>query len=131
MLQLAQLSQALYEADPCLPQVYGDIGTSPLYVMASVFESAPTEEEVIGVTSLILWSITALLGVKYAIIVLRADDNGQGEVLCAVGPQMNLDAGHAALRPWPYASPAAVYLSPTAMPHSASCKGEQQIRSTV
>ena len=61
--------------------VYGDIGTSPLYVFASVFPEAPEDPEalVYGV-SLILWTITAIVCIKYGLIVLRADDNGQGEL---------------------------------------------------
>ncbi|EIE24503.1 potassium transporter [Coccomyxa subellipsoidea C-169] len=59
--------------------VYGDIGTSPLYVISSTFlDGAPSEEDIVGVISLIIWSLTALLVIKYAAIVLRADDNGQG-----------------------------------------------------
>lgn len=44
--------------------VYGDIGTSPLYVMSSVFDGPPSEADVVGVVSLIIWSIGALLGIK-------------------------------------------------------------------
>ena len=44
--------------------VYGDIGTSPLYVMASVFDNPPSEADIVGVVSLIIWSIGALLGIK-------------------------------------------------------------------
>ncbi|GAQ92301.1 Potassium transporter family protein [Klebsormidium nitens] len=59
--------------------VYGDIGTSPLYVYASIFpEGPPSNTEVIGAMSLIFWTITLLLLVKYALIVLFADDNGNG-----------------------------------------------------
>ena len=76
--------------------VYGDVGTSPLYVMASVFSDTPTKEEIVGVTSLILWSITALLGIKYALIVLRADDNGQGEGCSALFSAAGL---HCLIRP--------------------------------
>lgn len=64
------------DASPCAPQ--GDVGTSPLYVFASVFTAPPSEADLVGATSLVIWSITALVLVKYAIIVLRADDHGQG-----------------------------------------------------
>ncbi|CAK0787458.1 hypothetical protein CVIRNUC_010678 [Coccomyxa viridis] len=62
--------------------VYGDIGTSPLYVVQSTFNigsgADPSEEDILGVISLIIWTLTALLVFKYCLIVLRADDNGQG-----------------------------------------------------
>ncbi|CAL8467497.1 g7035 [Coccomyxa elongata] len=59
--------------------VYGDIGTSPLYVISSTFtDGVPSEDDIVGVISLIIWSLTSLLVIKYACIVLRADDNGQG-----------------------------------------------------
>ena len=44
----------------------------------AVFTTAPSEEDVIGGVSLVVWTITSLVLVKYAFIVLRADDNGQG-----------------------------------------------------
>ena len=53
-------------------------GTSPLYVFAAIFEEQPTEEDLVGSVSLIVWTLTAILVVKYALIVLLADDNGQG-----------------------------------------------------
>lgn len=53
-------------------------GTSPLYVFAAVFQEQPNEEDLVGAVSLIVWTLTAILVVKYALIVLRADDNGQG-----------------------------------------------------
>lgn len=55
------------------------MGTSPLYVFASIFTAPPSETDLVGATSLVIWSITALVLVKYAIIVLRADDHGQGK----------------------------------------------------
>lgn len=61
------------------PGVALPAGTSPLYVFASVFtEGPPSPRDVVGVTSLIIWSITALVLLKYCTIVLRADDHGQG-----------------------------------------------------
>ncbi|KAG1338641.1 hypothetical protein COCNU_04G009470 [Cocos nucifera] len=64
--------------------VYGDIGTSPLYVYASTFtEGIRHEDDILGVLSLILYTITLITLVKYVFIVLRANDNG--DVLSAVG----------------------------------------------
>lgn len=57
----------------------GDIGTSPLYVYSTIFDKQPTEEDVLCATSLIFWSITLVVMVKYVFIVLLADDNGEGE----------------------------------------------------
>ncbi|KAM7480854.1 hypothetical protein LguiB_005437 [Lonicera macranthoides] len=59
--------------------IYGDIGTSPLYVYASTFpDGIKDTEDVIGVLSLIIYSILLLPLLKYVFIVLRANDNGDG-----------------------------------------------------
>lgn len=65
--------------------VYGDIGTSPLYAMRECFFGpygvAPTEENVLGVLSLILWSLILVVSIKYVTFVLRADNRGEGGAL--------------------------------------------------
>ncbi|GFF84587.1 potassium transporter 19 [Aspergillus lentulus] len=58
--------------------IYGDIGTSPLYVYSSTFSSEPSREDVLGAVSLIIWSLTIMVTVKYVGIVLNADDEGEG-----------------------------------------------------
>ncbi|KAL3517464.1 hypothetical protein ACH5RR_020053 [Cinchona calisaya] len=59
--------------------VYGDIGTSPLYVYSSTFTNGiKHNDDILGVLSLILYTITLLPLVKYVFIVLRANDNGNG-----------------------------------------------------
>ncbi|GAX85040.1 hypothetical protein CEUSTIGMA_g12460.t1 [Chlamydomonas eustigma] len=59
--------------------VYGDIGTSPLYVFSSIFSSfSPVDNDILGATSMIFWSITLVVLFKYVFIVLRADDQGEG-----------------------------------------------------
>lgn len=58
--------------------IYGDIGTSPLYVYSSTFSSAPSHEAIVQVLSLILWSLTIMVTFKYILIVLRADNEGEG-----------------------------------------------------
>lgn len=59
--------------------IFGDIGTSPLYVFSSTFtEGPPTENDVLGAMSIIFWTITLLVVVKYLGIVLEADDDGEG-----------------------------------------------------
>ena len=65
--------------------VYGDIGTSPLYTMRQAFGAAgglhQSEPAVLGVLSLVLWSLILLVGVKYVVFILRADNRGEGGVL--------------------------------------------------
>ena len=62
--------------------VFGDIGTSPLYAVHEVFHSLPvTSENVYGAMSLFFWAMTILICLKYLIIVMRADNRGEGGVL--------------------------------------------------
>jgi hypothetical protein len=66
--------------------VYGDIGTSPLYafkvaVRAAVGDGAITSDTVLGVLSLILWALIITVTIKYVLILLRADNNGEGGTL--------------------------------------------------
>ncbi|KAH7136441.1 potassium transporter-domain-containing protein [Dactylonectria macrodidyma] len=58
--------------------VYGDIGTSPLYVFSSTFTKQPSWDDLVGALSIIIWSLTLIVTVKYCFIVLSADDDGQG-----------------------------------------------------
>jgi len=59
--------------------IYGDIGTSPLYVFSSTFASgAPSRDNLIGVTSLVIWSLIMMVTVKYVLIILHADNQGEG-----------------------------------------------------
>jgi KUP system potassium uptake protein len=65
--------------------VYGDIGTSPLYALRECFYGPhsipPSPANVIGVLSLILWSLILIISVKYLILILRADNRGEGGIL--------------------------------------------------
>ena len=65
--------------------VYGDIGTSPLYAMRECFFGShsvpPTEQNVLGVLSLIIYSLLLVISVKYIAIVMRADNQGEGGIL--------------------------------------------------
>ena len=56
--------------------VYGDIGTSPLYAFRLCFteENPPTEAGILGILSLIFWSLLVLITIKYLGLVLRADN---------------------------------------------------------
>lgn len=62
--------------------VYGDIGTSPLYTMKELFGHAtgltPTPEHLIGATSTIIWAIMLVVSLKYVLLILRADNRGEG-----------------------------------------------------
>jgi KUP system potassium uptake protein len=65
--------------------VYGDIGTSPLYAFRTCFVGidgmTPTPANVLGILSLIFWSLTIVISIMYAGIILRADNHGEGGVL--------------------------------------------------
>src|SRR6266850_5365735 len=63
--------------------VYGDIGTSPLYAFReAVNASGPlTRDTVLGVLSLILWALIIVVALKYVVLLLRADNNGEGGTL--------------------------------------------------
>lgn len=62
--------------------VYGDIGTSPLYALRECFNSKhgvpPTQANILGVLSLVFWSLTVVISLKYLIYVMRADNRGEG-----------------------------------------------------
>src|SRR5262252_10761867 len=63
--------------------VYGDIGTSPLYTVKQCFdaEGGITPDNVLGVLSLIAWSLMMVVTVKYVIVIMRADNRGEGGIL--------------------------------------------------
>src|SRR5437773_1464474 len=65
--------------------VYGDIGTSPLYTIRECFFGEhgvqPTHDNVLGVLSLIIYSLVLVVSVKYIAIVMRADNEGEGGIL--------------------------------------------------
>ncbi|MFD1875265.1 KUP/HAK/KT family potassium transporter [Hymenobacter bucti] len=62
--------------------VYGDIGTSPLYTVRGVFEGrAVSEAVVLGTVSAVIWTLTLLTTIKYVLIAMRADNNGEGGIL--------------------------------------------------
>jgi KUP system potassium uptake protein len=65
--------------------VYGDIGTSPLYAFRECFRGPhavePTAANVLGVLSLTMWSLILVVSVKYLVLILRADNRGEGGIL--------------------------------------------------
>ncbi|KAG9572749.1 putative potassium transporter, partial [Aureobasidium melanogenum] len=68
----------LYLAYQSTGVIYGDIGTSPLYVYSSTFTSEPSKDDLLGALSLIIWTLTLIVTIKYVLIVLSADDEGEG-----------------------------------------------------
>ena len=67
--------------------VYGDIGTSPLYAMDQIFQPGleRNAENVLGGVSLVIWALTLIVAIKYALLVLRADNEGEGGVFALYG----------------------------------------------
>jgi KUP system potassium uptake protein len=65
--------------------VYGDIGTSPLYTLKEVFNGAHavpvSQGNVFGILSLIFWSLTIVISVKYVTFIMRADNHGEGGIM--------------------------------------------------
>lgn len=69
--------------------VFGDIGTSPLYALRTVFSAehnsvAPTREDVFGVISMVFWAVTIVVSYGYAALMMRADNEGEGGILSLV-----------------------------------------------
>ncbi len=74
--------------------VYGDIGTSPLYAMSTCFTGpniAVTPEHVYGVLSLIFWTLVLVILLKYVVVVLNADNKGEGGVLALTALVVNTE----------------------------------------
>src|SRR5712671_8059955 len=74
--------------------VYGDIGTSALYGCKQAAEAGgtPSPETVVGIVSVILWSLIVIVSLKYAILILRADNHGEGGIVALLAL---LDVRHA------------------------------------
>ena len=76
-------------AASALGVVFGDIGTSPLYALQTVFSIdhnsvMPTAVDVFGVISMVFWSITTIVSTKYVALIMRADNDGEGGILALV-----------------------------------------------
>ena len=70
----------------CMGVVFGDIGTSPLYTLNVAAKAASPNgqaapEAVLGIVSLIFWSLIVVISIKYAILIMRADNHGEGGIL--------------------------------------------------
>ena len=63
--------------------VFGDIGTSPLYVLKAVLHTGETIDQrtILGALSCIIWTLTLQTTIKYVCVALRADNNGEGGIL--------------------------------------------------
>jgi KUP system potassium uptake protein len=73
--------------------VYGDIGTSPLYTLKTIFDPehglALSEANLLGVISLIFWGLTMIVSLKYVSLVLRADNRGEGGIMALMALVLN------------------------------------------
>ena len=74
--------------------VYGDIGTSPLYALRECFHHiAPTHANVLGILSLVFWSLIIVISVKYIAFVMRADNAGEGGILSLMTLATKIEPG--------------------------------------
>ena len=77
--------------------VYGDIGTSPLYALrASLLHFVPTGItgwEILGILSLIFWSLVLIVTVKYVLVVMQADNRGEGGILALMALAQRVSRG--------------------------------------
>src|SRR3954447_9583753 len=69
--------------------VFGDIGTSPLYALQTVFSAdnhavKATQDDVYGVLSLVFWAITIIVSIKYVTFIMRADNDGEGGIMALI-----------------------------------------------
>ena len=80
---LAARGRPLGLALAALGIVYGDIGTSPLYALKQAIQAggAPGPESVLGVLSLIFWALILIVSAKYAVLIMRADNHGEGGIV--------------------------------------------------
>ena len=81
--------------------VYGDIGTSPLYALKEVFAHghvALTAGNIHGVLSLVFWTLTVVVSVKYVVLILRADNNGEGGLIAMLALASQAVKGRPELR---------------------------------
>ncbi len=72
--------------------VYGDIGTSPLYALKEVFHGghvAVSHDNILGVLSLLFWTMTVIVSIKYVLLILRADNNGEGGLIAMLALATN------------------------------------------
>jgi KUP system potassium uptake protein len=78
--------------------VFGDIGTSPLYAVQTVFHADggavdATQADIYGVLSLMVWALTIIVSVKYVLFVMRADNDGEGGIMALIAQVQELRLG--------------------------------------
>jgi KUP system potassium uptake protein len=81
--------------------VYGDIGTSPLYALKEVFAHGRvplTSGNVLGILSLVFWTLTVVVSIKYVVLILRADNHGEGGLIAMLALASQAVKGQPALR---------------------------------
>lgn len=75
--------------------VFGDIGTSPLYALKESFHATrglPINEiNILGILSLIFWTITLIVSIKYVLVIMRADNNGEGGIMALLALNLRQD----------------------------------------
>lgn len=76
--QIFKGKMLFYLAYQSIGVIYGDIGTSPLYVYSSTFTSPPSHQDLVGVLSIIIWTLTMMVTIKYVLVILHADNEGEG-----------------------------------------------------
>ena len=83
--ELRHKGSASFLALTAIGVVFGDIGTSPLYTLSVTLSATghavPTAVDVLGIVSLIFWALMAMVSLKYVVLVLRADNDGEGGIL--------------------------------------------------
>ena len=83
--------------------VYGDIGTSVLYALKVVFNSGfvpLTPDNVYGILSMVFWTVTVIVSLKYVTLILRADNNGEGGLIAMLALATNAVNDKPRLRRW-------------------------------
>jgi KUP system potassium uptake protein len=83
--------------------VYGDIGTSPLYALKEVFAHGRvplTPDNVLGILSLVFWTLTIVVSLKYVTLILRADNHGEGGLIAMLALASQAVRDRPALRRW-------------------------------
>jgi KUP system potassium uptake protein len=97
-------SQTSSLALAALGVVYGDIGTSPLYTLKECFHGMhavePTQANVLGVLSMVFWSLTMVVSFKYVMFILRADNKGEGGIFALLAMLRSGPASKG--RHWPF-----------------------------
>ena len=92
-------SQQAALALAALGVVYGDIGTSPLYVMKEVFAGIHpiqlSPDNVLGILSLIVWSLIIVVSIKYVVFIMRADNRGEGGIMALIALALHSAKGNA------------------------------------